>query len=119
MTKIIYIACAYICVGLGAVGVFVPLLPTTPFLLLALFLFYKSSPESARIILNSKLLNPYVEAYYAKKGIPPNILIRTLVILWGTLVISALFFASSIYVILLLLCVGICVSVFLLINRQK
>lgn len=60
------------CVGLGALGVIVPLFPTTPFLLVAVWAFSKSSPEMAERIRNHRLAGPYVRAWQDEGVIPPG-----------------------------------------------
>ena len=62
MKRIIYIVLGLICVGLGALGVVVPGLPTTPFLLLASWLFYRSSPRLQEWLLHS-WLGTYIRSY--------------------------------------------------------
>ena len=56
--------------GLGIVGVFVPLLPTTPFLLLAAALYVRSSPRLYAWLLNQKHLGPYIRNFRENKSIP-------------------------------------------------
>lgn len=58
------------CVGLGALGIIMPLLPTTPFLLLAVWAFSKSSPEMAEKIRNHRLAGPYIRDWQDEGVIP-------------------------------------------------
>lgn len=67
MKRIIYIVLGFICVGLGALGVVVPGLPTTPFLLLASWLFYRSSPRLQEWLLQS-WLGTYIRSYRSRGG---------------------------------------------------
>ena len=67
MKRMIYIVLGLICVGLGALGVVVPGLPTTPFLLLASGLFYRSSPRLQEWLLHSGL-GTYIRSYRCRGG---------------------------------------------------
>ena len=60
----------WMCVGLGALGIIMPLLPTTPFLLLAVWAFSKSSPEMAEKIRNHPLAGPYIRDWQDEGVIP-------------------------------------------------
>lgn len=64
------LAAGWICVAIGLVGAFVPLLPTTPFLLLAVWAFSKSSPEMAERIRNHRIAGPYVRDWQDDGVIP-------------------------------------------------
>lgn len=67
MKRIIYITIGLICVGLGVLGVIMPGLPTTPFLLLASWLFYRSSPRLQQWLLGS-WLGKYIRSYHRHGG---------------------------------------------------
>ena len=67
MKRIVYIISGLLCVGLGALGVVVPGLPTTPFLLLASWLFYRSSPRLQEWLLQS-WLGTYIRSYHRHGG---------------------------------------------------
>lgn len=56
-------------VALGVAGIVLPLLPTTPFLLLAAYLFARSSPRRHAWLLNHKHLGPYITAWRDKTGL--------------------------------------------------
>jgi uncharacterized membrane protein YbaN (DUF454 family) len=57
-------------VGLGFLGVFLPLLPTTPFLLLALACFARSSPVIHDWLINHRMLGPYIVDWERDRSIP-------------------------------------------------
>jgi hypothetical protein len=67
MKRIIYISVGLLCVGLGALGVIVPGLPTTPFLLLASWCFYHSSQRLQDWLLKS-WLGTYIRSYHRRGG---------------------------------------------------
>lgn len=69
MKKQILIIIGVISLGLGIVGIFLPLLPTTPFLLLSSFCFSKSSERLHKFIINNKIFGQYIRDYQEKKGI--------------------------------------------------
>lgn len=59
----------FISLILGAVGIFLPVLPTTPFLLLSVFCFERSSEKFHRLLLENKIFGQYIKDYREKKGI--------------------------------------------------
>ena len=67
MKKYLYIGSGLLAVGLGALGVVVPGLPTTPFLLLASWLFYRSSPKLQQWLLAS-WLGKYIRSHHRRGG---------------------------------------------------
>lgn len=75
--------------GIGVVGIFVPLLPTTPLVILAAFLLAKSSPRFHTRILQTKTYRTYVLPFKEKGGMPRAAKIRALAISLSILAISA------------------------------
>jgi uncharacterized membrane protein YbaN (DUF454 family) len=65
----IYFILGVVNVGLGTAGIFLPLLPTTPFLLLAAFLFARSNDRWHRWLLSHPRLGPYIHAFRSKTGL--------------------------------------------------
>ena len=61
--KIIYLVFAFICFGIGAVGVVLPILPTTPFLLLASYCFARGSNRFHTWFRNTKLYKRHLESF--------------------------------------------------------
>ncbi len=69
----VYAALGGICVALAVIGAFVPGLPTTVWLLIAAFLFSRSSPRFYNAVLNHRVFGPIVRDYRAGNGIPRSI----------------------------------------------
>ena len=87
--RYIILGFAWLCVGAACVGIFVPVLPTTPLLLMATFLFGKFSPRCHAIITSSKVYRSYVVPFKEAGGMPVKAKMRMLLISFTVLAISA------------------------------
>ncbi len=90
--RILYLTIAFISLGLGFLGAFLPILPTTPFAILSAYLFSKSSPRLHAWLLNSPLLGPLIQQW-EQYGI-----IRPRAKIFSTVMIIPLFAYTLIYV---------------------
>ncbi len=90
------------CVALGVVGIFVPILPTTPFLLLAAVCYARSSRRMLNWMLPNRWFGAYVRTYREGRGIPLRQKLLTLVALWLTIALSVKWAVSNDWVRLLL-----------------
>ena len=80
-----------ICLVLGAIGIVLPILPTTPFLLAAAACYFKSSPRMHKWLLNNKWFGEYIRNYKEGRGLPLKTKITALAMLWLTIGISSVF----------------------------
>ena len=119
MRKYIYIAIASLSVALGFLGMFLPILPTTPFLLLAICLYMRSSKKGVKMILSNRRLSPYVYSYFSRRGIPMHQLKRILLTLWLTLGAGMAIFHNRWTVVVILATVGVGVTIHLYLKREK
>lgn len=108
--RIALLGAGWLAVGLGSAGVFLPLLPTTPFLLLAAACFARSSRRFYDWLMNHKLLGRYVRDYISGRGLPRRAQWTSILLLWLTIGISAVFFVSINWVRLLLLVIAVAVT---------
>ena len=65
--------------GIGAVGLFLPLLPTTPLILASFFCFAKSSNKAERWIADNRYFGSYIENYKTKKGVPWDVKVKSVI----------------------------------------
>ena len=98
-------------IGVSIVGIFVPVLPTTPFLLLAAALYARSSRRFYNWLINNRILGRYIKNYREGKGIPLKVKIIAISILWITIGYSAIFAIDILWVRILLVLIAIGVSV--------
>ncbi|MGB3276085.1 MAG: YbaN family protein [Castellaniella sp.] len=78
-----------VALALGMLGIFLPLLPTTPFLLLAAFCFLRSSPRMHAWLMSHRILGPYIRDFQAGRGIPLRSKCIALAFMWPSLALSA------------------------------
>ena len=98
---------------LGVLGVFLPLLPTTPFLLLAAALYFRSSPALYDWLISHPRLGTYIRNFRENKAIPLRVKVVSVALVWITLLYCAAFLAYNIYmrVFFVLLATGITVHI--------
>lgn len=101
-------------VVLGIIGIFLPLLPTTPFLLLSSWCFVRSSDKMNQRLMHNKYLGPYIANYKSKRGITKRNKIYSLLFLYVTLGISFIYGPDYWWLKLGLAFIGIAVSVHIL-----
>lgn len=92
MIKMILIAAGTISVGLGVVGIFLPLMPTTPFLLLAAYLYSRSSDRFYHWLITNPWFGDYIRDYREGRGIRRRHKIVAIGTLWTTITFSIWFF---------------------------
>ena len=85
----ILISAGLLCVGLGGAGVLLPVLPTTPFLLLAGWCFARSSPELGERLLAMRIFAPYRSYLDGSRPIPERARLYTIAIVWIAVGLSA------------------------------
>jgi uncharacterized membrane protein YbaN (DUF454 family) len=114
LTRQLLIAAGSICVVLGVIGIFLPLLPTTPFLLLAAACYVRSSDRLNRWLLNHRVLGPYIRHYREDKAIPLKGKIFTIILLWLTISISAIFAVHILWIRIILFAIAVGVTIHVL-----
>jgi uncharacterized membrane protein YbaN (DUF454 family) len=106
-------AVGWLSVVLGVLGIFLPLLPTTPFLLLAAACFVRSSPKFYQWLIQHPKLGRYILAYLEGSGIPKRAKIITIMMIAATMSFS-IYLVPLIWVKGLLIAIGVCVSIYIL-----
>ena len=100
--------------SLGILGIFLPVLPTTPFLLLASVLFLKSSKSLYDWLMNHPKLGPYISNFLVHKAIPLRVKIVSVSMVWITLLYCALMVAEHWAFKLLFIVIAVAVTVHIL-----
>ena len=99
--------------ALGIIGIFIPLLPTTPFLLLAAACYIRGSNKFYNWLIKNKWLGEYIKNYQEGRGVPLNVKIITIIVLWLTIMISIIIFVSNfiIQIILFFIAIGVTIHI--------
>ena len=98
-----------ICLALGVIGIFLPLLPTTPFLLLSAALYFRSSEKLYQWLIHQKYLGTYIRNFREHRAIPLHAKIISVSLVWATLTYCAITVSEQIWlkILFLLLAIGI------------
>lgn len=114
MVRILLLIIGTISLALGSLGIIVPLLPTTPFLLLSLACFVKSSDRLYNFILTNKYLAPYVSDFMQGRGIPKDVKRKAIFFKWLGIGFAVIFVVDKAIIKLMLLTIASMVSVYIL-----
>jgi len=107
LNKIVFIILGTISVCFALLGIILPGLPTTPFVLLSAFCFSKSSDKLYNWLINNKLFGKYIKDFNQNKSVTIYVKIYAIFIMWLMIIISCLFLVSNIYIQLLICLLGL------------
>ncbi|MBS4035453.1 MAG: YbaN family protein [Ignavibacterium sp.] len=114
-----YLISGFLLVGIGVIGIFLPILPTTIFLILASACFMKSSLKANEWLKNNRFLGAYLRNYQDKTGLSITAKVLNISVLWLSISLSAYFLTDELYIRILLLAIAIGVTIHLLMIKTK
>jgi len=100
-------------------GVFIPILPTTPFLLLAAACYMRSSERFYHWLIDNRVFGAYVRNYIEGRGMPVRIKIPTILLLWLAIGLSIAFAVQGTVIRIVLICVAVGVTVHIVLIRKR
>ena len=115
----ILIVIGSVSVVLGVIGIFLPLLPTTPFLLLGAYCYFEGSPKLYHLLLNNRFLGEYIRDFREHKSIPLKTKILAVSMLWLTMGYCILFVIPLVLVKVILFMIAVGVTVHILSFKTK
>ena len=96
---------------MGLAGVVLPLLPTTPFLLLSAYCFGRSSKRAQRWLFENRAFGPYIRSYIDGSGLPWRVRAAVIALLWVTITASVVLAVDAVAVRIVLLVIAVAVTV--------
>jgi len=105
--KIILILLGTLSLIIGVIGIFVPGLPTTAFLLLTAALYMRSSEKLYRKLLSNRILGPYILEFQSQKGMTKRTKLHAIGTMWFMITISCVFFIKPVTVIVIVIGAGV------------
>lgn len=117
ITRTLLVVLGTLCVALGILGILLPVLPTTPFLLLAAFFYARSSERFYHWLMTNRWFGAYISNYREGKGIQLKQKILAIVLLWLTIGYAVLFGISSGWVKIVLLGIAVGVTLHLIATK--
>lgn len=111
--NLLLISAGTVFLALGVIGIFLPILPTTPFLLLAAACYARSSKRFYNWLINNKLFGSFIKNYRDGRGVPLKVKVFTLSLLWITIVFSVFVIITIplIKIILVIIAFGVSIHI--------
>lgn len=119
ITKNLLIFFGWLCIIFGLLGVVLPILPTTPFLILALALFSKSSPRFHQMLLNNAWFGPVLREWEESKSISRQAKYKAYLLIFIAFSMSIALLSGAVYVQLLLLVTAPILVIFIWRIKEK
>lgn len=86
--RLVWIVLGLLLLGVGMLGIILPILPTTPFLILAAACFFRSSKRLHNILLKNSFIGPMIKNFYEGRGITRQVKIFSIGVMWVFVFIS-------------------------------
>ena len=115
--KAVLIFAGTMCLALGVLGMILPLLPTTVFLLMAAYCYSRSSERFHNWLLNNRWCGAYISNYKSGKGISMRQKISTIALLWVSISFSIWMLSAGFWLTLLLVAIAVGVSLHLILLK--
>jgi hypothetical protein len=121
MIRWVLVACGTFFLIIGMIGIFIPILPTTPFLLLAAACYARGSEKFYSWLINNRWLGNYIKNYQEGRGIPLSVKMATIALLWISILFSAIIIVTDyvITIILLVIAAGVTIHILTLKTLDK
>ena len=100
--------------GFGIIGIFLPILPTTPFLLLSAACYARSSQRFYNWLMNNRWFGKYIKNYREGRGVPFKFKVITISLLWITILSSIYFVINHFWIEIILIIIAIGVTIHIL-----
>lgn len=107
MIKPLLIFAGSLSLTIGIIGIFIPVLPSTPFFLLTTGLYLKSSDRLYQTLTKNRLIGPYITDFRIKKGMTKKSKIYAICIMWLMIALSFLLFIKLPLIKLVVLFIGV------------
>lgn len=114
LKRVFFIVAGSVFLGLGVIGILIPVLPTTPFLLLSAACYYKGSERLHRWMLNNRWFGSYIRNYREGRGIPLRTKAFIIALLWITITYSAVCVVSILVAQIALFIAAVAVTIHVL-----
>ena len=102
--NIFWIVLGFICLGLGVIGIIMPILPTTPFFLVTVVCFARSSERLKRWFMSTSFHKKYIQSFYEKKGMALKN--KVIILSFASIMLAvAFYFSAKPYARILIACV--------------
>ena len=112
--RVILVSLSFVFLTLGVIGVFLPILPTTPFILLSAYLYGRSSSRFYNWLMNHRILGPPLRNWKENGRIPFKSKVFAVIMIIGTIGFSVIYVVPILAVKILLSIVGCLVSIYII-----
>ncbi|RMD50017.1 MAG: DUF454 domain-containing protein [Ignavibacteria bacterium] len=119
LMKHIYLVLGFICVGLGIIGVFLPIMPTTIFMIIAAYFFSKSNPELRERLFNNKYIGSSLRRFYTNYDMPLRAKIAAISLLNVSIFVSIFYIVEHLYIQLILFLTTLFVTLIILAIKTR
>jgi uncharacterized protein len=119
LLRVVLFAAGSLFLVLAAVGVVVPLLPTTPFLILAAICYARSSTRVYRWLVTNRVFGRHLADYLHGRGVSWKVRAGTLVFLWAVITVTAVLFVDALWLRILLFAIAAGVTAHVVLLKRR